>query len=64
MPVPYVVTVLPLASSAVTVGWVNAAPSVTEPPGCVVKTSWLAVPATMVMLDDVAEKEPLVAESV
>jgi hypothetical protein len=59
-----VVTVLPLASSAVTTGWVNAVPSVTEPPGCVVKTSWLAVPATIVMFVDVAEKDPLVADSV
>ena len=48
----YPVTVFPLASSAVTTGWVlNAVPSPTLPAGEVVKTSWVAVaPAVIVTL--------------
>ena len=58
------VTVLPLVSSAVTTGWVKAAPS-PPPPGWVVKTSWVAAPALMVTLPvALAVRAPLVALSV
>jgi len=43
-----VVTVLPLASSTVTVGWVaKAVPALAEPLGSVVKISWVAVLAVI-----------------
>ena len=42
------VTTLPLASSTLTVGCVNATPSPTVPPGWVVKASLEAVPVVIV----------------
>ena len=62
IPLVELVTVFPLASSTVTTGWVvNGVPSVTDPAGDVVKTSWVAVPAVIVNAELVAPVRPVVA---
>ena len=55
---PELVTVLPLASSTVTTGWVVQAAPLAPPPGEVVKTSLVAVPAEITTLFEVAVASP------
>ena len=56
-----VVTVLPPASSTVTLGWVPQAVPSTPPPGWVVKTSWEAPPMVMGTLLLVTVVKPVAA---
>jgi len=53
------VTVLPFASSTVTIGCVVQAVPPVPPPGCVVKTTFVAVPAVILNALLVAEVSPL-----
>ena len=56
-----VVTVLPPASSTVTLGWVPQTAPLAPPPGWVVKTSWEAAPMVMGTLLLVMVVKPVAA---